>query len=179
MIRMLLPLAVFVLLIGLLLAGLNTADQRQVIASPLIGKPMPQFTRSRLLARERSVTRDDLAGQPFVLNVWASWCPSCRVEHPLITQLGRDIDAPLVGLNWKDEHAAALAWLERFGNAWDFHIHDPEGGLGIDLGVYGAPETFLIDHAGIIRHKHIGPVTADAYADLVERVRALEQEAGS
>lgn len=179
MMRMLLPLGMFVALVVLLLAGLRTADQRQVIDSPLIGKPVPDFSLPMLHDEQSTITLADLLGRPFVINVWGSWCPSCRVEHPLITQMGREIDVPLVGLNWKDERADALRWLSQFGDAWDFHIFDNPGGLGIDLGVYGAPETFLVDHTGIIRHKHIGPVTTESYDDLVSRIRQLETEAGS
>jgi len=177
MIRMLLPFGVFVALVVLLLAGLKTADQRQVIDSPLIGKPVPEFSLPSLHDQAETITEGDLIGQPYVLNVWGSWCPSCRVEHPLITRMGREIDAPLVGLNWKDERPAALRWLGQFGDAWDFHLFDQPGDFGIDLGVYGAPETFLVDHAGIIRHKHIGPVTPESYDDLISRIRALETEA--
>lgn len=179
MMRMLLPLGVFAALVVLLMAGLRTADQRQVIDSPLIGRPVPDFTLPMLHDEHTTVTRADLLGRPFVLNVWGSWCPSCRVEHPLITQMGREIDVPLVGLNWKDERAAALHWLSQFGDAWDFHVFDNPGGFGIDLGVYGAPETFLVDHKGIIRHKHIGPVTTQSYDDLIDRIRQLETEADS
>lgn len=177
MIRMILPLIVFLGLVGLLLAGLNTAQQRQIIDSPLIGKPVPAFSLPTLHETGRVVTNDDLAGKPYVLNVWGSWCPSCRIEHPLIMRLGEEIDAPLVGVNWKDERPDALRWLDQFGNAWDFHIVDQPGDFVIDLGVYGAPETFLVDHNGVIRHKHTGPVTADTYAGLVDRIRKLQQEA--
>jgi len=179
MTRMLLPLGVFVALVVLLLAGLQTADQRQVIDSPLIGKPVPEFSLPSLHDEQRSIARADLIGQPFVINVWGSWCPSCRVEHPLITRMGREINVPLVGLNWKDERVDALRWLSQFGDAWDFHLFDNPGSFGIDLGVYGAPETFLIDHAGMIRHKHIGPVTVQSYDDLIARIRSLETEADS
>ncbi|MDT8450068.1 MAG: DsbE family thiol:disulfide interchange protein [Wenzhouxiangellaceae bacterium] len=177
MIRMMLPLIVFLGLIGLLLAGLDTAHQRQIIDSPLIGKPVPAFSLPTLHEADRVATNDDLAGKPYVLNVWGSWCPSCRIEHPLITRLGEEIDVPLVGVNWKDERPSALRWLDQFGDAWDFHIVDQPGDFVIDLGVYGAPETFLVDHNGIIRHKHTGPVTTDTYAGLVDRIRKLEQEA--
>lgn len=179
MIRMLLPLGVFVALVVLLLAGLRTSDQRQIIDSPLIGKPVPDFSLPSLHDERRSIARADLLGQPFVINVWGSWCPSCRVEHPLIKRMGREIDVALVGLNWKDERADALRWLSQFGDAWDFHLFDNPGSFGIDLGVYGAPETFLVDHTGTIRYKHIGPVTEQSYGDLVERIRKLKTEAGS
>jgi len=179
MTRMLLPLGVFAALVVLLLAGLQTADQRQDIDSPLIGKPVPDFSLPSLHDERRTIARAELLGQPFVINVWGSWCPSCRVEHPLITRMGREIDVPLVGLNWKDERVDALRWLSQFGDAWDFHLFDNPGSFGIDLGVYGAPETFLIDHTGTIRHKHIGPVTTQSYDDLIDRIRKLKIEAGS
>lgn len=179
MIRMALPLIVFMGLVGLLLAGLKTADQRQIIDSPLIGKPVPAFSLPDLHRTETLLSNADLSGRPFVLNVWGSWCPSCRIEHPLITRMGEEIGVPLVGLNWKDERDQALEWLDRFGDAWDFHIFDQAGFFGIDLGVYGAPETFLVDHAGIIRHKHVGPVTPDSYPDLIRRIQELQLQAGS
>lgn len=177
--RTIIPLVVFMGLLVLLMAGLRNADQKSIIDSPLIGKPVPEFALPELLEVDRTLTNADFSGQPFVLNVWASWCPSCRVEHPLIKRMGREIDAPLVGLNWKDEHGKAMTWLGQFGDAWDTHIFDEAGRFGIDLGVYGAPETFLVDHQGIIRHKHIGPVTEESYAGLVEQIRQLEAEAGS
>jgi len=179
MIRMAIPLIVFLGLVGLLLSGLHTADQRQVIDSPLIGKPVPEFALEDLHQQGRVRAREQLLGTPFVLNVWGSWCPSCRVEHPYIEQLGRDIDIPLVGLNWKDERDLALNWLDQFGDAWDFHVFDPEGSFGIDLGVYGAPETFLVDANGVIQYKHIGPVTMDNYTDLIARIRDMTTRTGS
>ncbi|MDT8437984.1 MAG: DsbE family thiol:disulfide interchange protein [Wenzhouxiangellaceae bacterium] len=179
MIRTMLPLLLFVGLLGLLMAGLKNADQKSLIDSPLIGKPVPEFALPALHETGRTLTNGDFTGRPYVLNVWASWCPSCRVEHPLIKRMGREINAPLVGLNWKDEHAKAMTWLGQFGDAWDVHIFDEVGRFGIDLGVYGAPETFLVDHTGTIRHKHIGPVTEESYAGLVEQIRRLEAEAGS
>jgi len=175
MIRMAIPLIVFGALVLLLLAGLQTADQRQVIDSPLIGKPVPEFSLDDLHEPGMIRSNRTLAGSPYVLNVWGSWCPSCRVEHPYITQLGKDIDIPLVGLNWKDERELALSWLDQFGDAWDFHVFDPNGGFGIDLGVYGAPETFLVDSAGVIQYKHVGPVTGANYTDLLARIRALSR----
>ncbi len=179
MIRMLIPLIVFIGLVSLLVAGLKTADQRQILDSPLIGKPVPAFELPDLHRAQSVLSNSDLSGRPFVLNVWGSWCPSCRVEHPLITRMGEEIKVPLVGLNWKDERGLALEWLDRFGDAWDFHIFDQVGRFGIDLGVYGAPETFLVDHTGIIRYKHVGPVTADSYPNLIRRIRELELQAGS
>lgn len=177
MIRLGLPLLVFIVLVGLLLAGLKTADQRQTIRSPLIDRPMPEFDLPTLFDPETRITNADLAGQPFILNVWGSWCPACRVEHPFIKRLGAEAPVPLVGLNWKDPTENALRWLDQFGDAWDLHLVDYEGNTAIDLGVYGAPETFLIDHTGIIRHKHIGPVDQAEFEALMRRAEALVQQA--
>ena len=134
---------------------------------------MPEFTLPALHEPGRTITNLDLADRPYLLNVWGSWCPACRIEHPFIERLGREAPIPLVGLNWKDERDDALRWLDRFGDAWDQQIVDFDGGLAIDLGVYGAPETFLVDHNGVIRHKHIGPIDADSFADLMQRAEGL------
>jgi cytochrome c biogenesis protein CcmG/thiol:disulfide interchange protein DsbE len=179
MIRMLIPLGVFVALLVLLIAGLQTSDQRKVVQSPLIDKPLPELSLPLLHAPEARVERSDLIGEPFILNVWGSWCWACRVEHPFIERLGRESGIELVGFNWKDERSDALDWLEQFGDPWNRHLVDFEGDAAIDLGVYGAPETFLIDHEGIIRHKHIGPIDANVFNDLMQRILALRAEAES
>ena len=176
------PLMLFGILLLLLFAGLKTADQRQTIRSPLIGKPVPAFELPSLAEPDRMITNLDLAGAPYLLNVWGSWCPACRVEHPFIKRLGEEAPVPLVGLNWKDERADALRWLNQFGDGWDLQIVDFEGVLAIDLGVYGAPETFVVDHNGIIRHKHIGPIDQAVFDDLMERARglaAIAEQAGA
>nr|WP_206212350.1 DsbE family thiol:disulfide interchange protein [Wenzhouxiangella sp. XN79A] len=167
------PLLLFGVLLLLLFAGLKTADQRQTIRSPMIGKPVPAFELPSLAEPGRMITNADLAGEPYLLNVWGSWCPACRVEHPYIVRLGEEAPVPLVGLNWKDERRDALRWLEQFGDGWDLQIVDFEGVLAIDLGVYGAPETFLVDHNGVIRHKHIGPIDQPVFDDLMERAGGL------
>lgn len=176
MIRMLIPLGVFLALVGLLIAGLQTSDERKVVQSPLIGKPVPEFTLPGLHDPETSTSLADLAGEPFILNVWGSWCWACRVEHPFVERLGREAPIKLIGFNWKDEREDALEWIDRFGDAWDRHLVDYEGKVAIDLGVYGAPETFLVDHEGIIRHKHIGPIDANVFDDLMQRIMELEAE---
>lgn len=178
MIRMAIPLVVFIGLIWLLLVSLPTAEQRRQVASPLVGREAPNFTLPCLLDPEVSYSIAELRGQPFVLNVWGSWCASCVAEHPYITRLGREAGVPLVGLNWRDEREDALAWIERFGDAWTMHMNDVEGMAAIDLGVFGAPETFLIDHRGIVRHKHIGPVDPKSYDDLMNRIQAMRRDAG-
>lgn len=175
----LIPLLVFLALLGVLLFGLATTDRRKTIASPLIGKPVPAFELQSLDDPDRLYRNTDLAGRPFVLNVWASWCPSCSVEHPWVRQLGADIDAPLVGLNWKDRREDARNWLSSHGDVWDIQLHDPTGRFGIDLGVYGAPETFVVDAQGIIRYKLVGPLTPDNYGEVLEQVRKLENRPGT
>lgn len=177
MIRMLVPLVVFLGLVGLLLISLPTAEQRRQVASPLIGREVPNFTLPSLHEPNVQLSTTDLIGQPFILNVWGSWCFSCRVEHPYITRLGEEAGIPLVGFNWRDEREDALNWLDRFGDAWTFHMVDKPGRAAIDLGVYGAPETFLVDHRGIIRHKHIGPVDETSFNDLMQRISQLRREA--
>jgi cytochrome c biogenesis protein CcmG/thiol:disulfide interchange protein DsbE len=183
MIRLLaIPLLLFGVLLLLLLAGLKTADERQTIRSPLIGKPVPSFELPTLDDPQRTVTNAELAGEPYLLNVWGSWCPACRVEHPFVKRLAEEAPVPMIGLNWKDERDDALRWIRQFGNGWDLQIVDFEGVLAIDLGVYGAPETFLVDHNGVIRHKHIGPIDPVSFDDLMERARGLDaiaEQAGS
>lgn len=179
MIRMLIPLGVFLALLGLLIAGLQTSEERKLVQSPLIGKSVPQFSLPGLYEPQSLTSRADLLGEPYILNVWGSWCWACRAEHPFVERLGNEAPIDLVGFNWKDEREDALAWIDRFGNAWDRHLVDYEGEVAIDLGVYGAPETFLIDHEGIIRHKHIGPVDANVFQDLMQRAMELKAEAES
>ena len=126
-----------------------------------------------------------LSGELSLVNVWGSWCPTCRQEMPQLLDLA-ERGVRLVGVDYKEEGASdgerrarGSAFLTQFGNPFEFNIFDPEGTLGFDLGVYGAPETFLVDHTGTIRHKHIGPVTAQSYDDLLDRIRKLKTEAGS
>jgi cytochrome c biogenesis protein CcmG/thiol:disulfide interchange protein DsbE len=155
------PLAIFALL-GLLLAyGLNL-DPRK-IPSPLIGKSLPAFTLGTVADPARRVGRDDLLGRAYLLNVWASWCVACRQEHPFLNQLARSKTVPIIGLNYKDKREDALAWLGSLGNPYELSLADNDGRLGIDLGVYGVPETFVIDKQGVIRYKQIGPITPEAW----------------
>jgi len=177
MIRMLVPLGVFIALVIMLVAGLDTAEQRQLVASPLIDKPVPEFELPGLYEPTVQRSNDDFIGQPWILNVWGSWCWACRVEHPFVERLGREAGIPLVGFNWKDERDDALEWIARYGDAWTTHVVDFEGRSAIDFGVYGAPETFLIDHRGIVRHKHIGPIDQTIFNDLMRRIMELRSEA--
>jgi cytochrome c biogenesis protein CcmG/thiol:disulfide interchange protein DsbE len=160
MTRFLLPLAAFVILVGFLVVGLGL-NPRQV-PSPLIGKPAPEFQLQQLHASEKTLTSRDNLGKVWLLNVWASWCVSCREEHPLLVELAKSGIVPVYGLNYKDQREDALRWLKQFGDPYTVSIVDPEGRTGIDYGVYGVPETYVIDKNGVIRYKQIGPVTVDA-----------------
>ena len=156
--RFLVPLAILVVLVAFLAVGLNL-DPREV-PSPLIDKPAPAFQLARLDDPAQAVRLDDLRGQVWLLNVWASWCVACLDEHPVLLEFSRSSPVPIYGLNYKDQREAAVAWLGKHGNPYTASIVDANGRVGIDYGVYGVPETFLIDRHGVIRYKHIGPLTA-------------------
>ncbi len=151
---------VFIALLGLLFYGVLVSDRadREALPSPLIGKPAPEFSLPVLHEPGRLVSSRDLRGQPYLLNVWGSWCPACRVEHPVLTRFAESKRLRVIGYNWKDEHADALRWLEQFGNPYWLVLVDYDGRKAIDWGIYGAPETFLVDAEGIVRWKHVGPV---------------------
>jgi cytochrome c biogenesis protein CcmG, thiol:disulfide interchange protein DsbE len=164
--RFLIPLALFLVLATFLALGLRL-DPREV-PSPLIDKPAPAFSTSLLADPERRLGKDDLAGKVWILNVWASWCVACRQEHPLLVDFARRAVVPIYGLNYKDTRPAGSAWLQRLGNPYTESLFDPDGRIGIDYGVYGVPETFVIDQKGVIRMKHIGPVTPEVLRDQIE-----------
>ena len=149
----------FALLVALLAAGLGL-DPREV-PSPLIGKPAPHFELPLLAAPDKTFSQKDLLGKVWILNVWASWCPPCLVEHPVVTALAKSQIAPVIGLNYKDAREDALPWLARNGDPFQFSVFDNAGRIGIDYGVYGVPETYVIDRKGVIRYKHIGPLTPE------------------
>ena len=164
-VRFLAPLLIFVVVAVFLALGLKL-DPREV-PSPLIDKPAPEFELPRLLQMEGAVGTAEMRGEVWLLNVWASWCSACRVEHPLLNDLaGRQI-VWIVGLNYKDAPADARRWLREFGNPYDIIAVDREGEAGIDWGVYGVPETFVIDREGVIRYKHIGPVDAKVLSEII------------
>jgi cytochrome c biogenesis protein CcmG/thiol:disulfide interchange protein DsbE len=155
------PLIIFVAL-GLLLAyGLNLDPRR--IPSPLIGKSLPAFSLTTVADPARKVSRDDLHGRVYLLSVWASWCVACREEHPLLNELTSRKAVTIIGLNYKDKREDALRWLGALGNPYELSLSDQDGRLGIDLGVYGVPETFVIDKQGVIRYKQIGPMTPEVW----------------
>jgi len=159
MIRYLLPLAAFIILVAFLLVGLNLNPRK--IPSPLIGKPAPVFKLQQLHEPEKILESKDNLGKVWLLNVWASWCASCRDEHPLLVQLAKADVVPIYGLNYKDKRDLAIQWLDQLGDPYTKSVMDPEGRVGIEYGVYGVPETYVIDKSGVIQYKQIGPVTVD------------------
>lgn len=164
--RYLLPVALFVVLAGFLAAGLKL-DPREV-PSPLIGRPAPDFRLPRLHDGQAPLARADLLGQVWILNVWASWCSACREEHPTLVAFSKRHPVAVIGLNYKDQRPEALAWLARHGNPYQASLFDADGRLGIDFGVYGVPETFVMDRQGVVRFKHIGPLTEHVIQERLE-----------
>lgn len=167
---MLLPLAAFLLLAVFLYKGLFLKPDE--LPSAMIGKAFPAFSLQTVQGG-RTLTEADLRGRPALVNVWGTWCPSCKVEHPYLNQLAEQ-GVVIHGINYKDDNAAAQQWLAEFHNPYQLDIDDAQGTLGLDLGVYGAPETFLIDAQGIIRYKHVGVVDASVWREqLAPRYRQL------
>jgi cytochrome c biogenesis protein CcmG/thiol:disulfide interchange protein DsbE len=174
-VKFLTPLALFLALVALLFYGLGT-DPRNV-PSPLIGKPAPEFVLPVLGEPQRTVSNEALRGEVSLVNVWASWCVSCRAEHAELMRLSREEkDIQIFGLNWKDEAPEALRMLRQTGNPYVVSAYDPDNRVGIHFGVYGAPETFVVDRQGIIRHKHIGPIDRRVWEEslrpLVQQIKA-------
>jgi cytochrome c biogenesis protein CcmG, thiol:disulfide interchange protein DsbE len=167
------PLAVFVLLAAFFGMGL-THDPRE-LPSPFIGKPAPAFKLEQLHDAKLAFAPEDMKGKVWLLNVWASWCVSCRIEHPLLVEMSKRMRVPIVGLNYKDRREDGVDWLAKFGNPYTLSAWDIDGRVGIDYGVYGAPETYLIDKQGVIRYKHVGPMTPEVLEkDVLPLVRELE-----
>jgi cytochrome c biogenesis protein CcmG, thiol:disulfide interchange protein DsbE len=157
--KFLIPLAIFVVLAIFLGRGLSL-DPREV-PSPLIDKPAPVFSLSQLDKPAQMIGTEQLRGQVWILNVWASWCVACRDEHPVLVEFSKTGAVPIYGLNYKDKREPALNWLQQLGNPYTASIFDEKGRVGIDFGVYGVPETFVIDKQGVIRYKKTGPVTQE------------------
>ena len=155
--RFLWPLAIFLLLVGFLAAGLKLNPRE--VPSPLVGKPAPAFELPLLQQPEKRFSPADMRGKVWLLNVWASWCETCREEHPLLLDLAKQNLMPILGLNYKDKGDDAQRWLKQFGDPYQFSVVDANGRIGIDYGVYGVPETYLIDAEGVIRYKQIGALT--------------------
>jgi cytochrome c biogenesis protein CcmG/thiol:disulfide interchange protein DsbE len=163
--KFLLPLAVLVVVVGFLGVGLKLNPRE--VPSPLIGKAAPPFTLPVLHAPGKTVSNTELKGQVWLLNVWASWCVTCREEHPVLVELARQKVVPIYGLNYKDKSDDAKAWLKQFGDPYVMSLVDEKGQIGIDYGVYGVPETYVIDRDGVIRYKKIGPVTPDTVREKI------------
>jgi cytochrome c biogenesis protein CcmG/thiol:disulfide interchange protein DsbE len=163
--RYLVPLGIFLVLVVFLGVGLGL-NPRQV-PSPLIDRPAPAFVLPQLHAPEKPIGPEALRGQVWLLNVWASWCVSCRQEHPVLIDLAKSGEVPIYGLNYKDQREDALRWLVQWGDPYKLSIMDVKGATGIDYGVYGVPETFVIDKAGVIRYKQIGPLTPEILRDKI------------
>ena len=166
-------LGMFVALVALLAIGLRLNPRE--VPSPLIGKPAPTFELPLLMTPDKRFSERDMLGQVWILNVWASWCPPCLAEHPMVARIAQSGLAPVVGLNYKDAREEALPWLERNGNPYQLIAYDRDGRIGIDYGVYGVPETYVIDRQGVIRYKHIGPLSADVVR---EKLEPLAKELG-
>lgn len=165
MLRYIVPLVLFLVIAGFLLIGLDLNPRE--VPSPFIDKPAPAFSLQKLHEPQARFGTEDMRGKVWLLNVWASWCVACRSEHPLLVQLSRANLVPIYGLNYKDVPSDAKQWLQQLGNPYIASMVDYEGKVGIDYGVYGVPETFVIDKQGVIRHKVIGPVTPAALDNCV------------
>ncbi|SIS47164.1 DsbE family thiol:disulfide interchange protein [Neptunomonas antarctica] len=158
------PLIIFLVIGALFWQGLklNPTD----LPSALIDKPVPDFSLPALQDDARAITQDDLKGEPALLNVWATWCPTCKQEHAQLNKIAREENVVIYGINYKDERAAATEWLRRYRNPYVLNVFDKDGTLGLDLGVYGAPETYVLDAQGVIRYKHVGAVNEKVWAEL-------------
>ena len=175
MLRYLIPLGIFLVLVVFLAIGLGR-DPHEV-PSPLINKAAPTFRLPQLKEPGKTFSAEDMRGKVWVLNVWASWCVSCRDEHPLLVEYAKTGAVPIYGLNWKDKREDALAWLGDLGDPYVLSASDLDGRVAIDYGVYGAPETYVIDQNGTIRFKQIGPVTPDVWQDkFLPLVQQLNRE---
>jgi len=178
MTRYLIPLVIFGVLVVFLAIGLGR-DPHEV-PSPLINKPAPSFKLAQLKDPSKSFSAEEMRGRVWLLNVWASWCISCRDEHPLLLEYARSGALPIFGLNYKDRPEDALAWLQELGDPYVLSVSDLDGRVGIDYGVYGAPETYLIDQQGVIRFKQIGPVTPDVWTkSILPLAQELNRQGGS
>jgi cytochrome c biogenesis protein CcmG/thiol:disulfide interchange protein DsbE len=178
MLKFVVPFVLFVLLAAFLWVGLQRDPS--YVPSPLIGKPAPEFTLPSLQDPAYPVSSKELAGQPWVLNVWGTWCGGCRQEHEVLVAISRQNAVPLIGLDWKDDSAAAQQWLRELGNPYAAVAEDREGRVAIDWGVYGAPETFLIGPDGTVIYKHIAPMTMEVWTkEFMPRIEAAKAGQGN
>ncbi|MCH8496879.1 MAG: DsbE family thiol:disulfide interchange protein [Marinobacter sp.] len=169
------PLALVLILGVMLYNGIGKDPNR--LESALIGKPVPYFELASLEDPGQILRNEVFEGKVVLLNVWGTWCPACRVEHPDLVWLAEEKGIPIIGLNYKDNRDEAIRWLQTLGDPYETNLFDPDGRLGFDLGVYGAPETFIVDRRGIIRYKHVGVVDERVWREeLKPRIQAYEQE---
>ncbi|MBZ4200948.1 MAG: DsbE family thiol:disulfide interchange protein [Methylotenera sp.] len=173
--RALIPFAIFIIMVGFLFKGLFLNPRE--VPSPLVGKPAPAFSLPRLDQAEKTFAPKDMLGQVWLFNVWASWCGACRDEHPILVALAKSGLVPVVGMDYKDTPLDAKQWLDERGNPYLLSAVDADGRVGIDYGVYGVPETYVIDKAGVIAYKQIGPVTVEALRnDILPLVKRLQAQ---
>lgn len=165
------PLVLCVVLGVLFFKGLTLNPTE--LPSAKIGKSFPTFNLQSVLDESQRFTEQDLKGEVRLVNVWATWCPTCKREHSFLNKLSQTEGVEIVGINYKDERAKALQWLKRYQDPYIFNIYDEKGGLGLDLGVYGAPETYIVDRQGVIQYRHVGEVNAKVWVDLKMRMQAL------
>lgn len=161
--RFILPIGAFALLVVVLAIGIQRAPSKSVIPSALLNKPAPQFVLPELGSPDLDFDSKSLAGRWWMLNVWGTWCAECRAEHDMLLAVRASGVVPIIGLNWKDEDAAAQEWLAQLGNPYERIAADREGRVAINWGVYGAPETFLVNPAGVVVYKHVGPLNEDIW----------------
>lgn len=162
--RFLLPLGLFLALACTLALALKRGDPQE-LSSPLVGKPVPAFSLSQLDDPAKSFSPRQLQGKVWLLNVWASWCTSCRQEHPLLVDFAKQGLVPVIGFNYQDQREAGQQWLGKHGNPYQLTAFDQDGRVGMDLGVIGVPETFVVDKQGRVRHKFTGPITPELLKD--------------
>lgn len=175
---LLIPLAVFITLAGFLAVGFTLKDPH-LLPSQMINKPFPEFKLAELNDPGRVLTRKDITGQVSLVNVWATWCPNCAMENPEMMRIAMTQGIPIYGIDYNDDSAKAVKWLKQNGNPYRFNIVDNKGTLGIDLGVYGAPETFIVDADGVIQHRHVGPVDWEIFnTELLPIIKRLRTQAG-
>jgi cytochrome c biogenesis protein CcmG/thiol:disulfide interchange protein DsbE len=163
------PLVLFVAIVWLSYLGLGLED-RDKLPSALIGKPFPNFEARSLFDASANIGSEQLIGRPTLVNVWATWCPTCKAEHAELIEIAEDTDLQLIGINYKDDRSDAIQWLAEFGNPFDRVLEDPRGDLGVELGVYGAPETFLLDRRGYIVYKRVGAITEQVWLNQMSPV---------
>lgn len=170
-----LPLVIFIVMGVLFWKGLQLDPTE--LPSALLNKPVPSFSQPSLLDESVQVTHEDLkTGEPILLNVWATWCPTCKQEHAQLNQIARESNVKIYGINYKDERGKAKEWLKRYLNPYVLNVYDEDGTLGLDLGVYGAPETYVLDGQGVIRYKHVGAVDQKVWLQLKDVIRKIQEQ---